>query len=126
MDIHTTTSTDIQESRSWRDGAVFKSLEALRPWLQWAMIGVSFIFGFYLYQHDTNAQNNISVADLKREADSLKQVVANEKMQNAKEIEALRRDMVTKELFEERTSAIRKDVGELKTEIINRLPVRYP
>lgn len=129
MDIHTTSTTEITENASWRDGPVFKTLEALRPWIQWALIGVLALVGMYLYQRDTNAQNTLNLTDLQRKQDLLQKTMDERTNARTKEINELKDRMVTKELFEERTGAIKTQVGIIDNrtiEILNRLPVRAP
>ena len=126
-DIHGTFSADISDKASWRDGPVFKTLEALRPWLQWLVIVVMFFGGMYLYQRDTNTQQVVNVGDLQRKQADLEKALSTEQATRIKEISDLRSIIVTKELFEERTGAIKTQVNTIDTrtiEILNRLPSR--
>lgn len=126
-DIHGTFSADISDKLSWRDSPLFKTLEALRPWLQWLVIVVMFFGGMYLYQRDSNTQQVVNVGDLQRKQADLEKALSTEQATRIKEISDLRSIIVTKELFEERTGAIKTQVNTIDTrtiEILNRLPSR--
>jgi hypothetical protein len=131
MDIHTTSSsTEITDARyTWRDSQLFQTAEALRPWLQWAMIGLLALSGMYLYQRDTNAQQVVNVGELQRKHDILQKTFEERTAAQDKRITELKDTMVTQELFEERTVSIKQQIGIVDNrtiEILNRLPLRSP
>ena len=99
-DIHGTFSADISDKASWRDGPVFKTLEALRPWLQWLVIVVMFFGGMYLYQRDTNTQQTVSVADTQKELLSAKRSFDDYKEATEKRFKFLEDKVLTRELYE--------------------------
>jgi len=118
-----------EEKLSWRDGSVFKTFEALRPWLQWLIIIIMAVFVWYQGQRDTNAQNTVSFAEMQRKQENMQRVLDERKIDVDKKFEELGNKMVSKELFEERTGAIRTQVGIIDSrtvEILNRLPVHTP
>lgn len=129
MDIHTTTDDLGDGKKSWRQSQLFQSLEALRPWLQWGFLLLMAIGGTYLYQRDTNAQQNINLFELQRKQDGLQKTMDERWSNRNKEIGDLKMTIVSKELFEERTGAIkdRLDLIDKRTlEILDRLPVKNP
>ncbi|MCL5460311.1 hypothetical protein M3M33_16865, partial [Loigolactobacillus coryniformis] len=79
----------------WRDSAVFKTLEALRPWLQWLVIVVMFFGGMYLYQRDTNTHQSVSVADTQKELLSTKRSFDDYKEATEKRFKFLEDKMLT-------------------------------
>lgn len=100
MDIHTSTSTEITSKRSWRDGPVFKTLEALRPWIQWTIIIVMGVFVFYQSQRDTNAQNAVSVSDLQREQVAIRKEMDQRAAARDRQINGMETKMLTREVYE--------------------------
>ena len=110
---------------TWRDSPFWQSLEALRPWLQWGLVALSMVLGVYLYQRDTNAQQILNLTDLQRKQDAFEKALATEKSDRLQD----RKDMVTRELFNERTEAFQKQLTNIDNrtiEILDRLPVRNP
>lgn len=99
-DIHGTFSADISDKLSWRDGPVFKTLEALRPWMQWALIVIMAAFVYYQSQRDTNAQQSISVADTQKELTAAKRSLDDYKEATEKRFKFLEDRVLTRELYE--------------------------
>ncbi len=89
------------------------------------MVGLLIAFTYYLSQRDTNAQQTINLSDQKAKLESLERTVASEKADRL----ADKKEMVTKELFNERTEAFQKQLTNIDNrtiEILDRLPVRNP
>ena len=110
---------------SWRDSTWWQTLEAIRPWLSWGTMGLVMIFAYYLSQRDTSAQQTVSLSDQKAKLESLERTVASEKADRL----ADKKEMVTRELFNERTEAFQKQLTNIDNrtiEILDRLPVRNP
>jgi hypothetical protein len=85
---------------AWYDGKFYKSCMAIFPFVRWAIVIGFFIFGLYLYQRDTNAQQTVSVSDIQREQNIAKAAFSEYKSANDQQFQQLRREVLTRELFE--------------------------
>lgn len=129
MDIHTTSDVSEAPPSSWRDSSTFKSMEALRPWLQWAIVIVVALGGIYLATRDSTAQQNAKLADLERRATQIETTIVTRGAARDQQLEKLENKMVTLQLFEERTRNIDKrleDIQKSQQDILDRLPLRNP
>lgn len=126
--IHVTadvTRIETKENPTWRDSATFKTLEALRPWIQWTVVGIALAFGYYTQSLSASAQQAAEFADLKEEVSKQGQTIKTKAEARDREISELKNVMVTKELFEERSRATMQYLQRMEaqnTEILNRLP----
>lgn len=96
--IHTTTTDGI--AVAWYDGKFYRSIKELLPWFRWVIVGIMFAVGVYIYQRDTNAQQTVSVQDIQREQATAKAVLSEYKVKTEEQFQQLRREMLTRELFE--------------------------
>ena len=129
MEIHTTSDVSTSDKKSWRESDTFKTLEALRPWAQWFLVGVFAVGSLYMYTRDTNAEQGVSLREIERRQQALDTKIEAKSTARDREIEQLKADQVTMQLFNERTQAMQRQLDEVKTdtkEILSRLPVRNP
>jgi hypothetical protein len=128
-EIHETKDAAAEQRRSWRESDAFKTAEALRPWIQWALIGVLGIFTIYMSFRETNANQVVTIQDLEKRTTRIETSIVEKGAARDRQINDLKAAMVTNELFNERTDNITEQLKEIKNdqkEILNRLPVRLP
>lgn len=70
------------------------------PFFRWAIVLAMFIFGAYIYQRDTNAQQVFNIGDMKRDHETLRSRVNELKDLRDKQFEEMNRKILTREVFE--------------------------
>lgn len=132
IDVQTVTTTEIRDANTkpkWIESPFFQTMERLRPWLQWAMVGLFALGSIYLYNRDVSAEQTVSLADLQRTQAQMKQSISDNATERKQDIAEVRSSMVTKELFDERTQAIKErldTIDQRNKEILDHLPIRNP
>lgn len=116
-DIH---STQTPDKTPWRDSEWFQNCLALMPLVRWGIVAAMFLFGVYLYQRDTNAASTVNIADLKSGQESMKAEMARRVADRDKQIEELRRAMLTREVFEAYHQADKLRMERIE-QLLNRL-----
>lgn len=92
--------TNNSTSQAWYDGKFFKSCMALLPLFRWLIVLAMFLAGVYVYQRDTNAASVVNIADLQRGQESIKLDILNRAAARDKQLEDVKRQMLTREVFE--------------------------
>jgi hypothetical protein len=120
---------DVEIRASWRDSEAFKKAEALRPWLQWLLIGIMAVGSLYMYNRDTNAEQTVSLKDLEQRQARTDQTITAKSAERDRQIADIKSSMVSTQLFDERTGNMQRQLELIQAdqkEILNRLPVRIP
>lgn len=91
---------EVKSGSMWYETKTYKSLAAFVALFRWVVVGAVFLFGVYLYQRDINAQQAISVVDLQRDLNETKKAVSDYKSDTDKQLQSIRKDMLTRELYE--------------------------
>lgn len=116
-DIHTT-QTDAPAR--WADQTWYQNCVAVMVFVRWIIVVCMFLAGYYVYQRDVNAAQAVNVVDLKREQSELKKVVEQNKAERDRQLDEIKRTMLTRELYEayhandvQKIEAIQKMVEQL-------------
>ncbi len=129
MEIHSSTDISVDAQKSWRDSDVWKTLEAVRPWLQWLLVGIFAVGSLYLYTRDTNAEQGVSLRELEKRQTQVESKIDAKTAAIDKRFEMFEANQVTMQLFNERTNRMDKQLDNIDKrtmEILDRLPVRNP
>lgn len=88
----------------WSEHDWFKNCVAILPFARWGFLLFLAVGGYYVYQRDVNAAQLVNVSDLKRDLDDTKKAVERNRIEREKDVDQIRRDMLTRELFEAKSA----------------------
>ena len=112
---------------TWQKSTVFRTLEAIRPWIQWLMVVIMALISWYIYYHDVTIQSSNAIIELQKQQTMMQKTMDERNTEYRLEIQRIRSEMITRELFEERTGSMKQQMKEIDArtiEILNRLPAK--
>lgn len=133
MQKHTSFQAEIHESvpadesqpvPSWRESELFKTLEAVRPYLSWLIMGLMAMVTLYISFHDANAEQGTTLHDLEKRVTKTEATIVEKSAARDRQFDKVYGDMVTKDMFNERTGNLDKKIDEIRDdqkEVINLL-----
>ncbi|HEX3100636.1 MAG TPA: hypothetical protein VHQ01_02530 [Pyrinomonadaceae bacterium] len=98
--IHSTSADMDTNGVPWEERPWVKNFKMAFSVARWVVITAVLGFGIYMTQRDTNAQQSINVADVKRELVETQRQVAENKLRTEEQIQAIDKKMLTRELYE--------------------------